>query len=265
MEILKIIAEIAQDWNSVYIEKGDIILIHSSLRRTLEKYSSKYGFKITPDIILESFIEAVGEKGTLLFPLFNFDYTEGITFNIKNTPSQMGILSETARKHPKVVRTGHPIYSFAVIGNKIGRFKNLTNYSGYGSDSPFRILYELGGKIAILDLEDQNSQTFYHHIEEMNIISYRFHKKFTSKYIDEEGIETTRTFGLYVRDLEEGVLTYVNPMGELLWENSLYKGDRPKEKTGLRIINARDMFHFVSKYIKEGKAKDLLYRIDGET
>jgi aminoglycoside 3-N-acetyltransferase len=94
------------------------------------------------------------------------------------------------------------------------------------------------------------------------MVDYRYHKKFTAKYIDEDHIETRRTYGLFVRDLDRGVVTHVNPMGELLWNNGLYFGDRPKVGNGLRTINANDLFNFVLKYIEQGKAEGILFRIE---
>lgn len=254
---------LVQDWQRSRLSRGDTVLVHTSLRRTLSRYSEQ-GYDIGPLNVLDSFLEALGPGGTLLLPLFNFDFTKGVPFDIRHTPSQMGALTEAGRLHPDAVRTGHPIYSFAVIGKHANRFKGVNNFSGYGSESPFMILRELGGKIAVLDLPDQHSMTFYHHIEEMHEVPYRFHKEFTGKYIDWDGSESQRTYGLFVRDLEKGVLTHVNPMGELLWENGLYSGFRPKEETGLRIISAREMYSFVSQYIKKGEAKGLLYILEGE-
>jgi len=254
---------ISKQWTEAGLKRGDIVLIHSSMKRTLSKFKNE-NEKISPQIILESFIDAVGPEGTLLFPLFNFEFTKGKTFDIRNTQSHMGALTEAARLYPNAVRTGNPIYSFAGIGAKSEFFRDINNFSGYGSDSPFGILRELDGKIAVLDLSDQNSMTFYHHIEEMNGVPYRYHKKFTSKYIDKDGITTSRTYGLYVRDLDKGVLTHVNPMGDLLWKNGLYHGDMPKENSGLRIISARALYDFVLEIIKSGKAQGLLYKIEAK-
>jgi len=53
-------------------------------------------------------------------------------------------------------------------------------------------------------------------------------------------------------------------MGELLWKEGLYKGDKPYEKSGLRVINARNLFDFVTEIIKKGKALNLLYKIEKE-
>ena len=248
-------SELAQSWRSCGIAPGDTILIHSSLRRTLRTY------KTTPQDVLESFLEAVRPGGTVLFPLFNFDFTKGVPFDINNTPSQMGALTEAARIHPHARRSGHPIYSFAAIGAQAQKFA-VDNFSGYGPDSPFAILRQLGGKIAVLNLDDQNSMTFYHHIEEMLEVPYRFHKKFTGQYTDTNGVSSERTYGLFVRDIEKGVLTDVNPMGEILWEKGLYRGERPGQGVGLRTISANLMYDAVSEIVTTGRALGLLYSLE---
>jgi aminoglycoside 3-N-acetyltransferase len=247
-------SELVQNWQSCGIEPGDIVLVHSSLKRTLQTYQT------TPHAVMRSLLDAVGPDGTMLFPLFNFDFTKGVPFDIRTTPSQMGALTEAARLHPEAIRSGHPIYSFAAIGKEAQAF-NVDNFSGYGLDSPFGILRRLDGKIAVLDLSDLNSMTFYHHIEEMHAVPYRFHKKFTGQYTDINGFTDERTYGLFVRDLDKGVLTDVDPMGEILWEKGLYHGQRPKQGIGLRTISCNAMYDTVSEVIRSGRALRLLYSI----
>ena len=257
------IQTLANEWREAGIQSGDILLIHSNTKKTFKRYL-KLGTRLSATDILESFIEAVGPSGTLLIPLFNFDFSSGIDFDIRYTPSQMGALTEAARNHPRSKRTGHPIYYFAVIGAQSDKFKGVDNYSGYGNDSPFALLREMNGKIASLDLPDQSSMTFYHHIEEMHEVNYRYHKIFTANYTDAYGNTSERAYSLFVRDIEKGVLTHVNPAGDLMWDQGLYKGYKPNEGCGLRIISARKMYEFISNIIESGKAKNTLYRIEGE-
>ena len=176
----------------------------------------------------------------------------------------MGALTEAGRMHPLAVRTGHPIYSFAAIGFSADKFTNIDNYSGYDIDSPFAVLRKMNGRIAVLDLPDQNSMTFYHHVEEMLEVEYRYHKTFSGSYTDEAGNTESKTYGLFVRNIEKGVLTHVDPAGELMWKNGLYSGCRPNDGSGLRTISAQSMYDFVSNIIISGKAKNTLYRIKGE-
>lgn len=248
-------------WTNGGINPSDTILLHSDLK-SIFRFAFKNKLSISPGDILDSIINYLGGDGTLILPFFNFDFTQGVPFNIHTTKSQMGILSEIARSHPETVRTGHPIYSFGAIGKHSSDFIGLENYSGYGIDSPFGILHQIEGKISILNLPDQHSMTFYHYVEECCNVDYRYHKNFTGKYINGNGVESVKTFGLFVRDLNRGIKTDVNRMGELLWQLELYKGLRYGEGFGIRSVLASDVYREVKKIIEAGKAEDFLFRIE---
>lgn len=256
----EIIKTLAADWKSAGVEEGDTILVHSSLSRTLRRVV-KMGGKADPSIIVRSFLHALGKEGTLIAPLFNFEFTQGVPFDIRESKSAMGSFTEAVRKWPGAVRTGHPIYSFAVVGGKAELFQGVNNFSGYGSDSPFSILHKINGKIGVIDLPDQNSMTFYHYVEESNNVPYRYHKKFTGDYTGLDGVTSQKTYGLFVRDIEKGVFTNVDPMGEILWDKGLYIGFRPGTDCGLRVIKAKPLFDEVSKIINAGSAKGILYDV----
>lgn len=251
------------EWREAGIQEGDTLLIHSNIQRTFKRYL-RLGVRISAEDILDSFLKAIGNSGTLLLPLFNFDFPRGKAFDIRNTPSHMGALTEAGRAHPLAVRTGHPIYSFAVIGAKSQYFELVNNFSGYGGDSPFAMLREMGGKIAVLNLPDASSMTYYHYVEEMHEVDYRYHKTFTGTYIDALGNKESKTYGLFVRNIQEGVLTYVEPAGELMWKSGLYSGNRPNEKSGLRVVASQQMYEFISDIIRSGAAKNILYQINGK-
>ena len=234
------------DWKNITID--DTILIQSNVTWTLRTNNCSV------QDILESFLNVAG---TVVFPTFNTDFADGVPFDIRTTPSHMGMLTECARKHPWAVRSGHPMYSFVAIGKKADEF-NVNNFSGYGKDSPFAILRRLDGKIGVLGLPDSQGNTMHHHAEEMSCVPYRFYKNFTGLYTDRHGSMRERTYSFFCRDLENK--TVLDPTMEMMWEAGLYKGCRPFEGDGLRVIKANDMFDFVTDIIKSGKAEGLLYR-----
>ncbi|UGA54976.1 AAC(3) family N-acetyltransferase [Vibrio sp. VB16] len=259
----KAIRILCEKWASSGVDKGDTLLLHSNIKRTLIE-ARRAGYKITPHDILDSLLLSLGKDGTLVLPLFNFDFTQGVNFDIRTTPSHMGALTEIGRTFNESVRTGHPIYSFSVIGKNAKFFEGVDNVSGYAEDSPFGILKSLNGKIASLDLEDQSSMTYYHHIEEIKQVNYRYFKTFSGNYTDAQGLQSLKKYKLFVRDIEKRVITNVNPAGELLWKNGLYAGSRPKVESGMRIINAQKMFNFVSEIIDKNEALDVLYSIEAQ-
>ena len=220
------------------------------------------GIDLAPEDILDSFILCVGEKGTLLFPTYNFEFTKGKTFDIRNSKSETGILTETARLHSDAIRTPHPLFSFAVIGYHKKEFSDLKNYNAFGMDSPFAKLLELDGKIAALDVAGEYCMTFYHHVEEMENAPNRFHKKFSGSYIDNDGTESIREFSVYSRKTELGVETDVKPMEEYLWSKGFYSGSRPGEGNCLHSIKVRKVYDEASQLIKAGKSQGMLYKIN---
>lgn len=252
---------LAEQWTASGISEGDVVLLHSSSSRTINAHREN-GETLALSQLLDSFLIAIGDSGTLLLPTFNFAFCEGQGFDFRSTPSKMGALTEFARLDPRFRRTKHPIYSFAVSGPHTESFVALTNLSALGDDGPFGLLRQLNGKIAVLDLDDQNSMTMYHHIEEVMKVDYRYLKSFSGPYTDEDGDTTFRTYNLFVWDEEKKVRTDVNRAGELLWAKHLYQGHRPGTASGLRVINAQQMFQAISEVIVADRAADFLYSTD---
>ena len=249
---------LVREWESAGLAKDDVVLLHSAVSRTMKRMR-----ELNPDFsltdLLQSFLDVIGEGGTLLLPLFNFAFCDGSGFNRATTPSSMGALTEMARMDTRFVRTQHAIYSFAVAGPLSEEFSNLSNVSALADDGPFGLLRRKRGKIAVLDLDDQNSMTMYHHIEEVNGVTYRYHKSFTGKYCDFDQTESLRRYSLFVWDEVRGVRTDVNRAGELLWSQGLYSGSRPGVDSGLRVIDAQAMFLAISDVIRRGDAERYLY------
>ena len=62
------------------LQKGDKVLLHSNLKYLIKSLLNK---KIIFDIdnIVDSILEFLGPKGTLVVPTFNFDFCEGKLFS----------------------------------------------------------------------------------------------------------------------------------------------------------------------------------------
>lgn len=254
----KVVNDLAERWGNSGIENGDILLLHSNAKRLIMEFKRK---KINLEIsdIIDSFLRILGKNGTLIMPLFNFkDFIRNNFFSIKKTVSGTGLISEKFRTKYNVLRTKHPIYSFAVYGKEKIKFKK-DNFSAFGKDSPLNTLTELNGKIAILDLSENNSMTYYHYIEEMHNINWRYHKIFSGTYEDEKGFVKKKEYSVFVRDLKNRIITNVNPVGEILWEKKIYNGSRPFSNTGLRVAKAREIYDLVSEIINKNQAKGILY------
>ena len=241
------------------LQKGDKVLLHSNLKYLIKSLlNKKIIFNI--DNIIDSILEFLGPKGTLVVPTFNFDFCHEKPFSFLDTKSQMGILSEALRIKNKLNRSWHPVYSFSIHGNIPVSELKKNNYSAYGKDSIFHWLYINDGKIAIIDLPDQKSMTFYHYVEEMMSVDWRFSKNFYGIYEDLNRNKNNIIATIFVRKIEEGIVTDVNNMEKLLWSKNFYKGHNLNSSKGLRTILAKDIFLTTQEVIIKKQALGMLYR-----
>lgn len=241
------------------LQKGDKVLLHSNFKYLFKSLlSNKIIFNI--DNIADLILDFLGPKGTLVLPTFNFDFCEGKPFSFLDTKSQMGIFSEVLRNKNKLNRTWHPVYSFSIHGNIPDDELKKNNYSAYGQNSIFHWLLVNDGKIAIIDLPDQKSMTFYHYVEEMMCVDWRFFKNFYGIYEDSNRNKNNITSTIFVRKIDDGIVTDVNNMEKLLWSKNLYKGHNINSSKGLRTILANDIFLATKEVINKKEALGMLYR-----
>jgi aminoglycoside 3-N-acetyltransferase len=234
------------------IEKGDTVLIHSSIGRTCREKG------LSPSDILDILLEKVGKDGTLVFPSFTFyDWCHLGKFDIRNTPGRMGALSEAARKYPGSVRSGHPAMSFVAIGKYADMF-DIDNNGGWGKDSPFDTVTRLNGKIALIDLHDQVGMSAHHYIENCVQANHRFRKEFTGQYISADDNKHEATYSLYVR--KPNVVTWLYLIEEMLWDAGVYYGNRAGIGDGMRVCKAGEFKEFMLEQYRQGDLKGITWR-----
>jgi aminoglycoside 3-N-acetyltransferase len=215
------------------IGDGDFLLVHSSI-----------GTAPLLDIVtcLAALIRSVEPSGTLIVPTFNFGFCRGEAYDHRKTPSEMGLLSELARRDRRSRRTHHPVYGFALFGNEADSLSKAThNFSAFGDDSIFAELRRRNGKILLIDLQIHECFTFFHHVEEMVGCEYRFHKTFTGPVIDQSGAASVQSCQVFVRNLDMGVITDVEPMSERLESLGLVRHGT-LGRWSLRLLEAGRVF-----------------------
>ena len=248
------LSQLINNFRSLGVAAGDTLLVHSS-------YKSFGGVDGGPQTAIDALLETLGEEGTLIMPTFNFDFCKGADWNVRETPSQMGFMTNLARQDERATRVFHPIYSFAVIGKHAQAFGELRDKSSYGANSAFAKLRELDGKIMVVGLSYNDSMTFFHHIEEMEGVNYRYLKDFTGNITDWDGNITQDTYQMLVRNLEMGVETMVDPMGALLEEAEIIKSHKIGE-ADVKLMKANEVYDFTVREMK--RDPHLLYYLKKE-
>lgn len=186
--------EIISRLKEVGLQHGDVVMVHSAL--------SKMGYvERGANSVIDAFKEVVGNDGTIMMPAFpaigfNYDYlnTQPV-FDINQTPSKMGVVTEIFRKQNDIIRSLHPTDSVVAFGEQASyltkdHFGQLTPYN---SKSPFYRLCELKGKIVLIGV-DFNSLTNLHTLEDA-VENFKYpvyhEQQFDCTLIDEKGTKVT--------------------------------------------------------------------------
>jgi len=175
------------------VTKGDILMLHSS-------YSPIKSFFESPSTLINQLLDYLGPEGTLLMPAFNFTaWSNTHYFDILETQSEMGVLTETARLKKDSIRTKHPIYSFIVFGKLQKEFLACDDRGAFGDNSVFALFHKLNGQIMSIGLSFNSSFSLHHYVELKAGIDYRRIKEFSGIYVDIDRIPIIKTYSMFVR------------------------------------------------------------------
>ncbi len=174
------------------IQPGDHLMVHASL--------SRMGFiEGGADTVVNVLKEAVGINGIVLMPTspiarLQLDYvSDNPLFDVLNTPSAMGKISEVFRTSDAVVRSYHPTEPVAAWGAKSYEYikDHTAKNTPYHWDSPYGKLIQSGGKILYIGVTLDNAGTHLHTLEDaLDVgVPVYYSKEFKLPVRDYEGNE----------------------------------------------------------------------------
>lgn len=229
------------------VKPGDTIIVHTS-------YKSLGGVEGGADTVIDVMRELVGEGGTVLFPAFNFQsWTETHYFDVLETPSKMGMITELARLRADAKRTPHPIYSFSVWGARADEFAAAEDAEAYGPRSAFAVFHKSNGTIVSIGLDFNNTFSMHHYIEYNVGCDYRRVKEFSGIYVGYDRVPRVKMYSMFVRKSDR-VKTYIVPaMNELLVDGCIKEVQVGAAK--VHFTTANDFFNGMSVIVREHPEK----------
>jgi aminoglycoside 3-N-acetyltransferase len=159
-------SSLRRDLAHIGIKPGDVLMVHASVRSVGPVTGGV-------NVIVQSLLDAIGPEGTLIAyldfePFFEeSDVDEVPVFDkgIAHASRSHGVLAETIRNWPGVLRSDHPDAGVAAIGPHaewITRDHPLQY--GYGEGSPFDKFVQLNGRVLMLGAP-LDTITLLHHAE----------------------------------------------------------------------------------------------------
>lgn len=234
------------------INKGSVVFIHSSVDTLNISFSVFRLFEIL--------LETVGPEGTLVFPAWHFtgraeDYLQrGLVFDVRRSPSVLGLLSELARRHADARRSIHPINSIVAIGKHAQEIVDEHGQSIYPCDetSPYYKIIQFNGIIAGLGV-DTHFLSFVHCPEDVMKqqfpVKTRTDQVFEAKVKKQDGstviIKTLAAQPqIKYRDINGFLRKFVKPS---VCENFTFKGNR------FFVAHSKELFDSIVELSKDNK------------
>lgn len=162
--------DIARGLADLGVQAGEALLVHSSL--------SRFGHvKGGADAVIDALLEAVGPDGTVVVPTHTWATVnaQSPVFDVRSTPSIVGIITEVFRARSGARRGLHPTHSCAAIGPL--RDELLRDHEAQitpcGSRSPYQRLMDRGGRIVFLGVT-LVVNTSFHALEEVACVPWLF-------------------------------------------------------------------------------------------
>lgn len=237
------------------LPEGAIVYLSSELIQ-IALLAKRNNERFDADKLIDSFLEVLGERGTLCIPVFNFDFTNCGFYDYRKSKGTTGVLGNYALYHKGFQRTKHPVHSFAVAGYRKDEYCNLENSNSFGSDSIFQRFYEQNAIQIILGTDYQRAMTFVHYVEMMEKVPYRYRKVFKGKYVDARGTENEKQIDYYVRDLQINPIEKFNRIGEIL-EDKKYSTRYIVNGGIVYKIDLHKSYDVIARDIHENNCKNL--------
>lgn len=166
---------------------GDTICCHAAL--------GELGyFEGGPQAIVKTLMDAVGPTGTILMPSFPMlgsslsQIESGAVFDVRTTPSKVGILTEVFRRMPGVLRSLHPTNSIAAWGRKAEYYiaGHQDSPTAYGDETPLgRLSRADDGYLLLFNV---HPHSILHHLQErVKLPNLFLPKQQRAPFIDHDG------------------------------------------------------------------------------
>ena len=184
-------------------------------------------------------LQAAAPQGVLALPTFTYSFCRGEDFDVENSPSTVGILTEHFRRRAGVRRTPEPLFSTAIRGRLPAlweeRLFTVGDVDCFGPESVFSFLYEVDAQLLFFGVGFEFCTLLYM-VEQRLGVPYRYAKLFSGDVVA-AGRRSPVTASYYVRELDSGVENDFRPLARELLARGLARETRLER--GPRILCCR--------------------------
>lgn len=237
------------------VKPGHPVIVHSA-------YSNLYNYTGTADELIDKLIEYLGPDGTLCMPAFPYDKRNpNNVFDVVNSKSAAGYLTEVFRKRPGVVRSLNQLHSVCALGKDAEKIVGSHHKSKicFDDNSPFYIIGELDGYIVNLGMPKWYVGTGAHVCEallydKVDYFKNKFSRKVTFTYFDNNGNTIKHDM------LTGSIKPYVRKKSTKLFDSYFDKSNYRRTRISNMWVTCYDMKYLISKLTELALQGKTIYR-----
>ncbi len=231
------------------IKKGDTIMVHSSLS----------AIDAGAEELVRFLLDYIGEDGNVMMPTHpNLKrIKEILIYDVQQSKSRVGYLTEFFRKCKGVNRSLHPFSSVAVWGKDQDwiLMNNLTNNNPlpHGENSPYHKLSLLKGTVVCIGVTAKNRATIKHCAEELMDRDFPVKNFFIKQKV--EIFNNGKCLGIFtcrLADLNKSQLFVAKSKIEKEWLNAGILNRYKVNYVPVEFVDARECVDFMTAQIKIG-------------
>jgi aminoglycoside N3'-acetyltransferase len=164
-------AEIAEQLHILGVEKGGVLLVHTSFRAVRPVVGGPLG-------LIAALREALGPDGTLVMPSWTGD--DDAPFDPASTPAStdLGIVADIFWRMPGVLRSNHPFACAASDPRAAAIISGPLPLPPHAPGSPVGLVHDLDGQVLLLGI-GHDANTTLHVAELLAGVPYRVMKHCT--------------------------------------------------------------------------------------
>jgi len=207
------------------ITAGDTVMLHSAFALS--------GFRGSPKEVADVFLRSVGPTGNLLmvslpYSSSTYEYLQRMkTFDVRKTPSHMGMVSESFRRREGVRRSFHPTHPVLAFGPNAEWIVADHEKCLYpcGPGSPFEKLTQIGGKVVFFHVPFP-TLTLFHYMEHL--------------------VEKSLPFALYANEVFE--VPSIDAAGNMrIVKTRVFSTEAVRRRRPLMLMKELDEHHLIKR------------------
>lgn len=239
--MLELKTEVVDALKTCGVKQNDVVFVHSNLG-----LFGSYELS-SPNFILECYKTLLKEDGVLVVPTFTYSFCKNEDFDVLQTMSTCGSLSEHVRSVTPF-RSQDANFSVACVGLRSESF--ISNVSARSFDEKSFWARFLAANGIICNLNLNVGSTFLHFVERELHVPYRTDVQFCGNFVQKDQKKIWGEQWHFARDLNDHMS---KASFKLFHETALSRGiaKRVSLKKGvITAIRATDAFDMCSHYIK---------------